>query len=67
MILLTLSSSFSANGLYNDDCTTDPTPNSKNEINPKNCVIEFTNPFISVPKLLNIKRGKIKPHMIVVI
>lgn len=58
--------SFSANGLYNDDCTTAPTPRSKSVITPKNCDIEFTRPFTSEPNAPRISRGTIKPLIIVV-
>ena len=66
-ILLRLSLSFSASGLYNEDWKTAPTPRSRNAIMDRNCVIELTNPFISEPKCPNINLGRIKPQIIVVI
>lgn len=55
----------SANGLYNDDCTTAPTPSSRKEIIPRNCVIELTRPFTSEPNAVKINFGRINPQIIV--
>lgn len=65
--LLILILSLSANGLYNEDCITAPTPNSKNEIIAKNWEIELTRPFISEPYDFKISRGKINPQIILTI
>ncbi|WP_270238254.1 hypothetical protein [Clostridium perfringens] len=63
IILLSSKLSLYASGLYKDDWTTAPTPNSPNAINPKNCVIEDTSPLTDDPKYDIYNFGKINPQI----
>lgn len=66
-ITLLISSIFLfAKGSYNADSKTTPTPSSKKEITPKNCVIELTSPLTSDPNEFNTSLGRINPHIMVV-
>ena len=63
IIILILLLSRSASGLYNDDWTTAPTPNSIKLIKFIKVVIELTNPLTSDPKACNMILGNINPHI----